>query len=245
VNEDQDIRVARKAFLGATALAASAAALAGCRSADSLAHARKLGRIVYPVLTPQMYDYARMMATIRVANPHKQVFPATAATVQPLSDIAVIYMHMQFAMNGFQFSLPGGPERLATLGILSGSSVVFGLNDAMWQNYAIGKRFDLAATNVYYRAMSDLDTHVSPDDPKGIYQDWSAQAVLARGGAFMVCHHALTYFATDCAVSHKKNPTSVLAEWIANLMPGFSLVPSGITAMQLAAENGWKIYPVG
>jgi len=244
VNEDQDMRVARKAFLGATALAASAAALAGCRSADSLAHARKLGHIVYPVLTPQMYDYARMMATIRVATPHKQVFPSTSATVQPLTDIAVIYMHMQFAMNGFEFSLPAS-QRLATLGILSGSSVIFGLNDAMWQKYSIGKRFDLAPTNVYYKATSDLDPHVSPNDPKGMYQDWSAQAVLKRGGSFMVCHHALTYFATDCAVSRSKDPTSVLAEWIANLLPGFSLVPSGITAMQLAAENGWKIYPVG
>lgn len=192
-----------------------------------------------------MYDYAGMMATLRVATPHKQVFPATAASVQPSSDIAVIFMHMQFALNGFEFSLPGGARRLATLGVFSGPSVVFSLNDTMWQTYAIGERFGLAETNVYYRATSDLDPHAPPDDPKGMYQDWSGQAVLKRGGALMVCHNALTYFAADCAMRREKDPAVVLKDWMANMLPGFSIVPSGIMAMQLAAENGWKIYPVG
>jgi len=245
MTHERDSRLARKSFLAGTALAASAAALAACRTTGAALRQHKLGNIVYPVLTPEQYDHAEMMATIRVSTPHKQLFPATGAVVQPQTDIAIIYLHMQFALNGFQFSLPHGPEKLATLGVFSGSAVAFALDDDMWREYEIGKRFVLAETNTYYRASSNLDPHAAPNDPKGLYQDWSAQAVLKRGGAFMVCHNALTYFASDCALRQGKNPQTVLDDWMSHLLPGFNAVPSGITAIQLAAENGWEIYPAG
>ncbi len=244
MDTDRETRLARKAFLGTTALAASAAVLAGCRTSGSVGRDHQLGSIVYPVLTPDQYDYAAMMATFRVRARHKQLFPATTAAVQQ-NGASVLYQHMQFGMNNFEFSLPHGPEKLATLGVLSGSAVTFALNDDMWRTYEIGKRFSLAEANVYYRASSNLDLKAAPNDPKGIYQDWSAQAVLKRGGTFMVCHNAMTYFATDCAIRHQKNPHDVMTEWMANLLPGFLIVPSGIMAMQLAAENGWEIYPAG
>jgi hypothetical protein len=76
-------------------------------------------------------------------------------------------------------------------------------------------------------------------------RDWSAQAVLKRGGSLMLCHHAMTYFATDCAMRRDRKPQSVMDEWLANRVPGFLAVPSGIVAVQLAAENGWEIYPSG
>jgi hypothetical protein len=239
-----DLRVARKQFLGSAALA-SAAALAACRPSLQSSRDRKLGKLVYPVLTPRQYDYAGMMAKIRVATPHKQLFPASAASVQPQTDIATLFLHMQFAMNGFAFSLPEKHGRLATLAVLSGSSVVFALNDAMWRAYGLGERFGLAPTNIYYPATSALDPSASPNDPHGMYQDWSAQAVLTRGGSFMVCHNALTYFATDCAIRKRRDPRAVMEQWMANLLHGFSIVPSGITAIYLAAENGWQIYPAG
>lgn len=227
-------------------LAATAGALAGCKpkSASSGVDQEKLGRIVYPVLTTAQYDYAGMMATVRVPNPHKQLFPQSSPAVQPGTGYAALFNHMGFAMNGYQFSIGRAGAHLATLGVLSGSAIVLSLNDDMWRKYAIGERYALAPTNIYYHAMSDLDTSAAPDDPKGIYQDWSAQAVLKRGGSLMVCHNATTYVATEFAMRHERKPEAVLAEWLQNMLPGFMLVPAGILAVQLASENGWKIYSV-
>jgi hypothetical protein len=240
------MRVARKTFLAGTMLAATAGALAGCKTknASSAADQEKLGRIVYPVLTPSDYEYAGMMAKIRVANPHKQLFPQSSAAVQPGTGYAALFNHMGFAMNGYQFSIGPAGGHLATLGVLSGSAIVLALNDEMWRKYAIGDRYGMAPTNVYYHAMSDLDPNAAPDDPKGLYQDWSAQAVLKRGGSLMVCHNATTYVATEFAMRHKLEPEMVLHEWLHNLLPGFMIVPAGILAVQLASENGWKIYAV-
>ncbi len=236
------MRLGRKTFLAASVAAASAAGLADC-SALTRAHAfPELEHITYRPLAPDDYDYAQVLATLKVRSAHKQLFVATGAAAPAGSVRMPIFVHMQFAMNGYQFSLPH-PIKLATLAVLSGASVVLGVNDAMWKKYGIGGRYGLAQTNVYYPAQSDLNPQAAPDDPKGLYQDFSAQAVLKRGGSLMVCHNALTYAAANCALRLGYSADTCLREWLDNLLPGFILVPAGVTAVQMALEHGWQAYP--
>ena len=121
-----------------------------------------------------------MLKTLTQSSDHKQVFQSVSPTII-VPGLSSLYLHMQNSMNAYQFSL--GLGNLSTLGVLIGPSIVFALTDAMWTKYGIGKALgsDLAATNIYYKATSNLDSGASPDDPKGLYQDWSAQAVLKRG----------------------------------------------------------------
>jgi hypothetical protein len=188
-----------------------------------------------------------MMECLNSDKEHKQVFLAVGQFRSLLGllhivelDIRELYAKMQLAMNSFDFSLEPGLGKLATLGILIGDAVILGLNDRMWQKYSIGRRYNLAKTNVYYYARSRLDMHVPPDDPNGLFQDWSAQAILARGGSFMVCHNALTNLAS--ALVGKARCQQAAQEMSENLMPGFLLVPAGVTAVQLAQERGWKLF---
>jgi hypothetical protein len=176
--------ISRKHFVAATALGISSVALKPTASP-----AAQGSPLHFHILKPGEYDYARMLRTLRVNKRNKQVFQS----VSPLTvaGTASLYLHMQNSMNAFEFSYGMGRGSLATLGILTGPSVAYALADAMWAKYGFGAAFNLAATNVYYRATSLKETR-SPDDPDSIYQDWSAQAVLHRGGSFMVCHNALT-----------------------------------------------------
>ena len=206
------------------------------------------------VLFPKDYSYHAMMAKLRDPNPHKQVFLASripgiegvVGMVRSLvsqDNTVSLFEHMQLAMNGYDFSLKRGSGTLATLGVLVGDAVVLGLNDAMWQKYDIGRHFNTAKNNVFYYAKSNLDPNVSPNDPGGLYQDHSAQAVLKRGGSFMVCHNALTGRARTLAAKIGVNAEEALTELRHNLLPGFMLVAAGITVVQLAQENGWKFCP--
>jgi hypothetical protein len=231
------MRIKRQAFLAGSLLAATSAA--ACRQ-KSTGGAQEL----YSVLGPQDYDFDEMMAKLQIRQPHKQVFSATNLVARRNATYAELYTHMQFAMNGYDFSLRRGRGTLATLGVVAGLAVVLSLNDAMWQKYAIGKHFDLAQTNVYYQAKSSLDPKASYDDPNGLYQDWSAQAVLKRGGWFMACHNALANVASQCAINAGTGSRLVLDDMIRNLQPGFTLVPAGVTAIQLAQEYGWKLYTI-
>ena len=195
----------------------------------------------FHILKPGEYDYAQMIATMKVNKPNKQVFQS----VSPLAvgAIASLYLHMQNSLNAYEFSYGLGPGSLATLGVLTGPSIAYALDDAMWAKYGFGAALKLAPTNVYYTAKS-LEENGAPDDPASIYQDWSAQAVIRRGGAFMVCHNAMTAMAEFLAQKSGGSSQSILDDFTSHVLPGFQIVPAGVAATQLALENGWHPYPV-
>ena len=232
----------RKDFLSTTALGISAAVLAGSASP---AKADVAGRapLHFHVLGSNEFDKAARDRILQNSSQNKQVFQSVnAITVAP--GVASLYIHMQNSMNAFQFTEGMGAGGVATLAVLIGPSIVFALNDAMWKKYHIGSAFKLDATNTYYRAGSNLDTNASPDDPNGMYQDWSAQAVMKRGGSFMVCHNATTAVAAFLAMQMQGDPKTALSDFEHNLLPGFLMVPAGVATVQAAQTNGWKVYAI-
>lgn len=232
--------LSRKHFVASAALSAAALAT-NAQAAESDGAER--ANVHFHVLKPDEYNYAAMMRTIGTANKNKQVFQAsTINLVAP--GISSIYIHMQNSMNAFEFSYPKNVGTLATLAVLTAPAMILALNDAMWKKYTFGAAFNLAPTNIYYTATSNLDLAASPDDPKGIYQDWSAQAVQKRGGKFFVCHNATMAVAGMTAAKAGAAPADVLADFKANMLPGFDFVPAGVAAVQLAVEHGWGLFPV-
>jgi hypothetical protein len=230
--------LSRKQFVSATALGMSAAAV----GLDIPAVAAERAPVHFHIMKPTEYDRAAMLRVLKSGGQHKQVFQA----VEPLliaPGVAGLYIHMQNSMNAYEFSMGAG--KLSTLAVILGPSIVFALNDAMWTKYGIGGAFKLAATNDYYRADSNLSLSASPDDPNGIYQDWSAQAVLKRGGKFFVCHNAMTGIAAVLAANTPgATPASALADFEKNMLPGFLIVPAGVASVQQAQEHGWRPFPI-
>lgn len=232
--------LSRKQFVAAAAVTAAAGA-ASAHAAEPAESER--APVHFHILKQGEYDYARMMNAIDSSHKNKQVFQAGNATVVA-PGIASLFIHMQNSMNAFEFSYPKSTGTLATIGVLMSPAMIFALNDAMWTKYHLGAAFNLAPTNIYYTASSKLDLSAAPDDPNGIYQDWSAQAVQKRGGKFFVCHNATTAVAAVTAQKVGAAPAAVLADFSANLLPGFDFVPAGVAAVQLAVERGWHLFQV-
>jgi intracellular sulfur oxidation DsrE/DsrF family protein len=233
--------VSRKQFIATAALGVSAAALSSTRVAESAAMNRT--PIHFHVVKPNEFDGATMTKILTLNNTNKQVFQSVELdTVAP--GIASLYIHMQNSLNAYEFSYGMGAGSLSTLAVLIGPSIVLALNDAMWKKYHIGTAFKLDETNTYYEASSNLDLSANPDDSNGIYQDWSAQALLKRGAYFMVCHNATTAVAGMLGQGMGIAPATVLADFEHNLLPGFLMVPSGVAAVQAAQTNGWKLFPI-
>lgn len=197
----------------------------------------------FQILKSDQYNWEKMMATVGTSAKNKQVFQASGATTI-IPGVASVYLHMQNSMNAYQFSYPKSVGKLATLAVFMGPGIVFALNDDVWAKYKCGDALGLAPTNIYYHATSDLNLSASPDDPKGIYQDWSAQAVLKRGGSFFVCHNATMAIAGLIASKAGADPKVVLADFEKNLNPGFQMVPAGVAAVQLATSHGWGFFNI-
>jgi intracellular sulfur oxidation DsrE/DsrF family protein/uncharacterized protein YaiE (UPF0345 family) len=229
--------LSRKQFVSATALGISAAAI----GLETTAEAQR-APVSFHILKPTQYDRAAMLRTLKGGGAHKQVFQSVSPLVAA-PGIASLYIHMQNSMNAYQFSLV--TSKLSTLGVVLGSSIILALNDNAWTKYGIGQAFNVDATNDYYKATSNLNLSAAPDDPNGVYQDWSAQAVLKRGGRFFVCHNAMT--AVAFVLSSKMPGTTlagILADFEKSVLPGFLVVPAGVAAIQQAQEYGWKPFPI-
>lgn len=232
--------LSRKNFVASVA-AVSAAVLSAPTSASEMDPTER-APVHFHILKSTEYDYAGLMRTLDTTAKNKQVFQASpAAIVAP--GVASIYIHMQNSMNAFQFSYPQS-DPLTTIGVLMAPAMVFALNDAMWKKYDLGASFGLSPTNTYYRAGSNLSLSANPDDPNSIYQDWSAEAVLKRGGKFFVCHNATTAVAMVTATKRGSSPAAVLADFEKNLLPGFAFVPAGVATVQQAVQKGWHLFQV-
>ncbi len=230
--------LSRKQFVSATALGISAAAI----GLETTADAQQRAPVHFHILKPTQYDRAGMLRTLKSGGPNKQVFQSVSPLVAA-PGIASLYIHMQNSMNAYEFSM--GTGNLSTLAVVLGPSIILALNDSMWKKYGIGKAFDLSPTNAYYKASSNLNLHAAPDDPQGIYQDWSGQAVLKRGGKFFVCHNAMT--AVAFVIGSKMlgaTPAGVLVDFEKNVLPGFLVVPAGVASVQQAQQYGWKPFTI-
>ena len=233
--------LSRKQFVSTTALAVSGAALASNAQVAQAAGGDK-APLHFHVLKNSEYDHEFLMKTLQGGGKNKQCFQASnVSLVAP--GIASVHLHMQNSMNAYEFSYPN-TGKLSTLAVLMGPGIVFALNDAMWTKYKIGDAFKLADTNIYNAASSNLDLSASPDDPNGVYQDWSSQAVLKRGGVYFVCHNAATAIAGLIAGKSGADPKAVLTEFKANMLPGYHLVPAGVATVQLAAQHGWGFFNI-
>jgi hypothetical protein len=258
------VSLSRKSFLTHTAAAAGALAFSKVASAaDAPPPAAKAGAapaakpppppppsaIHFPVLKPAEFEQKKMLDALKVKKEHKVVFHS----VEPLliiPGLSSLYIHIQNALNAGEFSMGWG-KNMAAAAVFIGPSVTLALNDAMWAKYNIGAVLNLKdangkpeTANVYYKAQTPMGFEGDPGAGGNVYQDWSGEACLKRGTTFMLCHNALTAFAGRFAMESGGKPAEVLAEWKANLLPGFLLVPAGVGALQVAMENGWKMIPI-
>ncbi|HMK72327.1 MAG TPA: hypothetical protein VK454_03255 [Myxococcaceae bacterium] len=203
----------------------------------------------FPVLKPSDYDSKKFWAELKTKKPHKVVYQS----VEPkliIPGLASLYIHIQNSLNAAEFSFGWPKGDIGAAAVLYGPSIILSLNDAMWAKYPFGESFNCKdangkpeKANVYYKAQTSMSFDGDPGAGGNIYQDWSAEACLKRGALFMVCNNALTAFSGMMAMAMGADPKATYAEWKANMLPGFLIVPAGVGAFQAAMENGWK--PIG
>jgi intracellular sulfur oxidation DsrE/DsrF family protein len=120
---------------------------------------------------------------------------------------------------------------------------VMAFNDALWEKYAIGEERKVndpvtkqpARRNPYAKAM--------PGEPS--YEAESKlDALRARGAIFLVCNRASMNWATGAAERTKRNVDEVKNEVRNGLVPGATLMPTGVFAL-VRAQNAGCAYMRG
>jgi intracellular sulfur oxidation DsrE/DsrF family protein len=116
--------------------------------------------------------------------------------------------------------------------VLRHSAIPLAMQDALWAKYKLGEAFsikdgEVAATRNLFAKPLPLPI-----------ADTGVELLLAKGVLVGVCDIALTVYSSGVAQKMGMDAAAVKADWIAGLLPGIQIVPSGVLAVADAQERG-------
>lgn len=124
------------------------------------------------------------------------------------------------------------PGQTSAVVILRHAGLPLAMTDALWAKYSLGEMFGIKdgeapATRNPYATITGL-----PIQGLGI-------AELLKSGVLVgACDVALTVYSMGAAKKMGLEPDAVKKEWIAGLLPGVQVVPSGVLGVARAQELG-------
>jgi len=126
---------------------------------------------------------------------------------------------------------------LTAVVVLRHNGIPIAMEDKLWEKYKFGEVFKIDDNNT--KAPAVRNPYYEPqgaDFPlPGID---GVKKLQARGAMFCVCDLALTVYSGFVAKSMNQNPEEVKKDWVAGLLPGVQVVPSGVWAVGRAQEKG-------
>ena len=205
----------RRGFLGSVAAAAAAVGI---------------GELIPRRLAAQPGDTAKDAAYAawlnRITGKHKMVFDAP----EPNGGMPVVWPRVWLNTTNDNYATTDAQNSAAV--VIRHGAIGFALQDAAWAKYKLGEVFKIndgtapAVRNTWIKALP------LPLPGTGL------EALLAAGVLFGACNVALTVYSGVVAQSMGLDAAAVKADWVANLIPGIQLVPSGVLAVSGAQEKG-------
>lgn len=204
---------ARRGFLGRIAAGAAALGLSGAVPSQ------------LDAATPATSADPAIDAWLgKIKGKHRMVFDVT----EPNSGYGAIWPRVY--MNTMKSTYPG--EAATAVVILRHAGIPLGMNDALWAKYSFGEMFsikegELPAKRNVYASITNL-----PIPGLGINE------LLKDGVLVGICDIALTVYSSHAAEKAGMAADAVKKEWVAGLLPGLQVLPSGVFGVGRAQELG-------
>jgi intracellular sulfur oxidation DsrE/DsrF family protein len=166
----------------------------------------------------------------KVKGKHKIVYDAT----EPNDGFPIIWSWVFYQTN----NQTGTPDNeLTAVVVLRHGAIPLAMEDKLWEKYKLGKTFKIVDPNTTATAIKN--PFYVPEAKMWI--DFGIQGIKslqARGVMFCVCDMALTVNSVKVAAEMNLKAEDVKKEWVAGLLPGIQIVPSGVWAVGRAQEKG-------
>lgn len=167
----------------------------------------------------------------KLSGKHRVVFDATGAN----SGFPAIWPRVYLLTTDATY--PG--EGASTMVILRHEGLPLAFQDSVWSKYKLGEMFkiksgDVPATKNPYATITGL-----PIPALGIAE------LIKTGTLIGACDVAITVYSAGAATKMGMDPAAVKKEWIAGLLPGIQVVPSGVMAVARAQEFGARYIFAG
>jgi hypothetical protein len=204
---------ARRGFLGR--IAAGAAALGLSSGVPSTLGAETVTASKDPMLDAWLG---------KIKGKHKMVFDVT----EPNNGFGVIWPRIY--MNTMNATYPG--ETVTPVIILRHAGIPLGMTDALWAKYPLGETFGIKDGDA--PAKKNVYANITNLPLPGL-----GTANLLKDGALVgLCDVALTVYSAGVAEKMGMAADAVKKEWVAGLLPGVQVVPSGVFGVARTQELG-------
>lgn len=132
----------------------------------------------------------------------------------------------------------GVPDReINGIGTFYGGTTFYGLNDAMWAKYRLGEFLKAEDPATGKPAVAN-PWRTAPVIVGMTLPDASIESLQQRGARFIVCNNALSIFSGLLAKSRGLDAGEVYRDMKANILPGVTLVPAMVIAIEKAQARG-------
>lgn len=166
----------------------------------------------------------------RITAKHRAVFDSPEINEGNALDLAHGYLGWVKDVFGT------GDSDASVVVVLRHDAVPLLYNDAMWSKYPLGaltKVKDQSKRNPFYQKLEKDGNPASNEKPSP-----TIKSLTQRGVIFVGCDRATRNFAYEIAQKTKKGERAIYDELRENLVPGATLLPTGIFATLLAQEAG-------
>lgn len=218
---DWKLTTPRRGFLGRVAGGAAALGLAGLASPFELAAAPEQGA-------------AKQSSTLtawlgKLKGKHRQVYD----TPEVNSGFAMAWSRVFYLTN----NETGVPDSdISVMVVLRHSALPLGFVDDAWAKYKLGDFFKItdpktntpAVRNIFYKTQSGELPLPGMD----------ISELLQIGVLFGVCNMAIKFYSGILAKQTSGNVDDIRRDWLAAVIPGMQVVPSGVWAVNRAQEHG-------
>lgn len=119
--------------------------------------------------------------------------------------------------------------------VIRDSAVVIGLGSEMWAKYKIGEALHFIDPETEAAAVKNPFLHPKPGTPRDA---WAIDRLLAKGVVIGACNVALTGNSYALAKNAGVSAEEATREWRANLVPGVTLLRSGVWGVNQAQRAG-------
>ncbi len=120
--------------------------------------------------------------------------------------------------------------------VLRHSGIPFGMNSALWAKYKFGEFFKVTDGATSAPAVRHPYTIAKAGELP--IPGMGLDELVAKGVLFGICNVALTVYSGMLAKQTGMQAEAVKQDWVAGLLPGVQVVPSGVIAVNRTQERG-------
>ena len=214
----------RRGFLGRLAAGAAAFGLGGLATPVAAA-ARPTVTRDHVSADPEFEAWLN-----RITGKHKMMFDATA----PNQGFALAWARVFLNTTNDTYGTTDADNSVVI--VVRHGAIPLAMESAMWAKYKFGEFFKVndGATNA--PAVRNPFARVKAGEL--FLPGMAVDELLAKGVQFGICNVALTVYSGMFAKSMGLQADAVKRDWVANLLPGIQVVPSGVIAVNRTQEHG-------